>query len=334
MRPFFESWRKGKGVSYSAEILERAAKKLLNEEMAPTSTIVEEGQDNDESLKSQEYQALMDGEPEAEFESDFVCESASGIPAEFESLISQVMQVKRLREVVALTGFTRVSDVSASDIKERKSPLYSKRPTSPSWLPAVEINGEGVSIHLNLDKINEWEEYQPVKDRAGKININYDKKFRDNKPPQVPDRIITPRFVMIHTLAHALINQWALDCGYPSASLKERLYVSDNMVGLLIYTASTDAAGSLGGVVAQADPTTLARTLREAIDKSSWCSSDPLCIEADAAGVDSLNLAACHACSLLPEVSCEERNLLLDRGLLVGIQEDPRIGFFHKFVAK
>jgi hypothetical protein len=105
------------------------------------------------------------------------------------------------------------------------------------------------------------------------------------------------------------------------------------MAGLLIYTATTDAAGSLGGVVGQAEPERLDSALEQALARVSWCSADPLCIEADATGVDSLNLAACHACVLLPEVSCEEMNLLLDRGLLVGTPEDPAIGYFSTLVA-
>ena len=58
--------------------------------------------------------------------------------------------------------------------------------------------------------------------------------------------------------------------------------------------------------------------LRDAVVRAGWCSADPLCIESEASGVDSLNLAACHACCLLPETSCEEMNVFLDRGLLVG----------------
>ena len=104
------------------------------------------------------------------------------------------------------------------------------------------------------------------------------------------------------------------------------------MCGLLIYTATSDSAGSLGGVVAQADPRALEDAVGEAVQTASWCSSDPLCAEADAAGVDSLNLAACHACVLLPEVSCEEMNLFLDRALLVGTTEEPEVGFFRELV--
>jgi hypothetical protein len=137
---------------------------------------------------------------------------------------------------------------------------------------------------------------------------------------------------MLHTLAHVLINQWALDCGYPAASLRERLYISDTMAGLILYTATSDSAGSLGGVIAQAQAEILDDSLRESVARASWCSADPLCIETTAAGVDALNLAACHACVLLPEVSCEEMNLFLDRGLLTGTPEAPEVGFFRELV--
>ena len=317
-----EGWRRDRGIQYETRELVRAITQRRSGE-------IEAGVTGEESLKLQEYEALVNGHPETLSEADFVCVPASGIPAEFEEIISQVMQVKRLREVVALTGFARLSPFSASDSKDRLAPIYRNK---VDWLPAVEVIGEGIFIRLNTDKIKNWEADESVKNRADFINRNYEKKFRDNK--QVPDRVITARFVMIHTLAHALITQWSLDCGYPSASLKERLYVSDDMAGLLIYTASTDAAGSLGGVIAQADPGTLTQTLRDAIQNTSWCSGDPLCIEADAAGVDSLNLAACHACALLPEVSCEERNVLLDRGLLAGTQDDPEVGFFSAYIHK
>jgi hypothetical protein len=144
-----------------------------------------------------------------------------------------------------------------------------------------------------------------------------------------PDREITPRFLALHTLAHALIDQFALDAGYPAASLRERIYASEEMCGLLIYTATTDSAGSLGGVIAQAADGRLLTSMAEAAARYQWCSSDPLCVESDGQGVDSLNLATCHACGLLPETSCEEMNVLLDRGLLVGTPSDPGLGFVN-----
>ena len=120
--------------------------------------------------------------------------------------------------------------------------------------------------------------------------------------------------------------------GVAAGSLRERLYVSEDMCGLLLYTATSDSAGSLGGVVVQGEGDLLETALTEALKRSAWCSSDPLCIESDAAGTDALNLAACHACALLPEVSCEELNSLLDRGMLVGTPEVPELGFFSSMI--
>jgi hypothetical protein len=144
--------------------------------------------------------------------------------------------------------------------------------------------------------------------------------------------VISPRLLLIHTLAHALIDQWALDCGYPAASLRERLYVSDDAMGVLIYTATSDSAGSLGGVVSMAEPGIFEGSIREAIARSSWCSTDPLCLEAGTQGADSQNLAACHACVLLPETSCEESNVFLDRATLVGPTDHPELGYFNQLV--
>jgi hypothetical protein len=144
--------------------------------------------------------------------------------------------------------------------------------------------------------------------------------------------VITPRLVLVHTFAHALVDQFALDAGYPAASLRERLYVGDDMTGLLVYTASTDSAGSLGGLVAQGEPETLQQAFMAAVARASWCSADPICVETEAQGADGLNLAACHACVLLPETSCEEMNVLLDRALLVGTPQDPTLGFFSQFL--
>jgi hypothetical protein len=175
-----------------------------------------------------------------------------------------------------------------------------------------------------------WESKTEVVKRAARVNANYLK--RTQSMGGVPSRQITPRFLLIHTLAHVLINQWSLDCGYPAASLRERLYVSDRMAGLLIYTATSDSAGSLGGIISQAEPGRLDETLLQGLGRASWCSGDPLCIESDSTGVDGLNLAACHACTLLPEVSCEEMNLFLDRGFLVGLPTDQMIGLFVDLV--
>ena len=143
--------------------------------------------------------------------------------------------------------------------------------------------------------------------------------------------------MLLHALAHSLINQLSFDCGYGSASLRERIYCnadpdSESMCGILIYTASSDSEGTMGGLVRQGEPTRLLRTLLAAVQKARWCSSDPICIETTGQGTDNSNLAACHGCLLISETSCEEGNRLLDRALLVGKPTQPELGYFSSIL--
>lgn len=272
------------------------------------------------AMRAQEYQALYRGAPDTPANSDFVC--VKGELGSYGSRwFDRVMLAKRLREVRALVGFTRLFPSGPENTAQR-APLFVD---DPGWLPAIEVRGEGVFLSLDVSRLSEWERLPSVSARAGIVNQRYVRRFEGSGHP--PDRAITPRLLLTHTLAHVLINQWALESGYPTASLRERLFVGEDHAGILVYTATSDSAGSLGGVVAQAESDRLDATLSEAIARAGWCSSDPICIESEAAGADSLNLAACHACLLLPEVSCEERNVLLDRALLIGAPDAPDVGF-------
>ena len=104
------------------------------------------------------------------------------------------------------------------------------------------------------------------------------------------------------------------------------------MCGVLIYTASGDSEGSLGGLVRRGEKGRLEDTIISATRNASWCSSDPICIDSLAQGVDGLNYAACHACTLLPETCCEMRNCLLDRASIVGTFKNKEIGFFSNLL--
>jgi len=284
--------------------------------------------DDPAALRKDEYEALVRGRKEDARSDDFVCEPADHTP--ISAWFDQVMQVKRLREVRALRGFTRVLPLGAAETDDQASVEAPLSRGSVEWLPAVEVIGEGIFLRLDQGALRHWELDDAVAARIRPIADRY----RDSWVGRGNPRPITPRLVLIHTLAHILITRLALDSGYPAASLRERLYISDDMAALLIYTATTDSAGSLGGLIAQAEPERLAAVLRDAVTDASWCSGDPLCVEADAAGVDSLNLAACHACVLLPEVSCEESNVLLDRALLVGTPHAPELGFFRALIGQ
>jgi hypothetical protein len=295
---------------YTAEELTEAVRQRKKRETAP----------EDEPLRPREYEALMRGRRDDGSPGDFVCEDEDRDPR-LEGTFDAVKVAKRLREVRVLESFTRILPPSPTDRAERRAPLYI---THPNWLPGIEVRGEGVFLRLDDELLRPWEAKPKVRERAARINHSY--AGRAKNVGEIPDRAISARLLAVHTLAHILINEWALDSGYPAASLRERLYVSDEMAALLIYTATSDSAGSLGGVVAQARPGSLGASVVSAVRRAAWCSADPLCVETEAAGVDSLNLAACHACILLPEVSCEEMNVLLDRALLVGTPEDQGIG--------
>lgn len=282
----------------------------------------------DEPLRPQEFAALVRGRKDDGSRQDFVCEDTE-VDAPLQDFVDKVMLVTRLREVRVLTSFTRILPPAHTDPSERRAALFNAH---PRWLPGIEVTGEGVFIRLSREHVEAWEGRKAVRARASRIDANY--RARARQAGTVPDRTISARLVGLHTIAHALIGQWSLDSGYPAASLRERLYVDDQMLGVLIYTATSDSAGSLGGVIAQARPGRLAASVGEAVARASWCSADPLCVEADAVGVDSLNLAACHACILLPEVSCEESNILLDRALLVGTPDDSSVGLLSNMLSE
>ncbi|MEU3493655.1 DUF1998 domain-containing protein [Kitasatospora cineracea] len=260
---------------------------------------------------------------------DFVCEAPAAPTGQLlESHgIGQVMLVKSLREVRVLQSFTRLEEPGTA-APRRHAPISH---TDPGWLPAIEVRGEGVFLRLDTDRLRAWEQLPGPVARAERIRANHERLLREHAQGSdlpVPVSGATPRFLLLHTLAHVLINEWSLDAGYPAAALRERLYVSDEMAGVLVYTATSDSAGSLGGIVAQGDPARLDSTLRSALHRAGWCSNDPLCAESESSGADGLNLAACHACVLLPETSCENNNILLDRVSLVGALDGTSPGFF------
>jgi hypothetical protein len=306
------------GSGYSVDDLVRAVEKRRR---------TEAGLEEDSALdrKVEEYEALTRKTPEQGRAQTFVCVPGPDGSLAPELAVAQVMRVERLREVRVLQSFSRLAALGPADRAKRGAALYNAD-SRPHWLPAIEVIGEGVFLTLDQQRLVEWEQRTAVQEQAGLIDAAYRTLFASKGGEA--DRAITPRLLLLHTLAHAIINEWSLDCGYPAAALRERLYASDTMAGMLIYTATSDSAGSLGGIVAQTEPDRLFSSIRRALEHAAWCSADPLCIEATASGVDSLNLAACHACALLPETSCEEYNTLLDRGLLIGTPEAPDLGFF------
>ena len=198
------------------------------------------------------------------------------------------------------------------------------------WLPAVEIRGEGIFLGLDTEAVRKWEQQEAVRQRAKDMDDAWEREWLE-RHEQPPTWRITGQFVLIHTFAHALMRQLTLECGYSSSALRERLYArpaENEMAGLLIYTATSDADGTLGGLQRQGHASRLERTIFGALRAMEWCSSDPLCIHGMISGGDGLSKSACHACVLAPETACEHFNRFLDRAMLVGLPDNPEVGFF------
>jgi hypothetical protein len=270
--------------------------------------------ESEEQLREEEFRALLGphespdlGPPAPYFQArDGV------VPPGFAEVISHVALVDRLREVSAVWGLTRLSardeDSTGSDVQVAK--ITRGRPT---WLPAVENFGEG--IFLAFDRALLDQQGDRADKRVRLIQHSYDAWRAQRKLPRSETRL-TPRFVALHSLAHLLMRQLSLYCGYGMASISERVYADNEQAGILIYTSAPDSDGSLGGLVSFGSPDRLGTILESAVVNAEWCSQDPLCGDRTPDPGIHLSGAACHACLLLPETSCEHWNRFLDRRLL------------------
>lgn len=238
--------------------------------------------------------------------------SSSEWPSSLTSRLVRVGQVRRVREVRTLLGFRRndaEADFIGSDLgpDRRRKPVY----------PAIEMFGEGIFLRFDEGLVSEWESLPEVRARADLLA-----ERRNSSPWAHRLDQPEPRFIALHTIAHLLIRRLAFASGYSSASLRERIYAhsdrQDRTAGILIYTASGDAQGTLGGLVRLGDPGKIIPLLLAALVDADVCSNDPVCIESDRQGSSQLNLSACHGCALVSETSCETANRLLDRQLVLG----------------
>jgi Domain of unknown function (DUF1998) len=283
----------------------------------------------DRNMRWEEYQQFVQHTRAFGENTEFEIRPSPG-PAELSGWIQQVTRATRLREVRAIRGFTRVfPPISPNDDRIARISLNKQ-----VWLPAVENRGEGLFLLLRPDRVREWEATPSVVERVTTIKAAYAAKLQEwgredtGKP-------ISARFLLVHSLAHILIRQLSLSCGYSSPSLRERLYVgtgSWDMAGLLIFTSSPDADGTLGGLARQGENANLVRLFEDGMASMTWCSSDPLCIEGIHSLSEPTNGAACHACLLASETSCEEFNGFLDRALVVGTPNQPELGYFREYV--
>jgi hypothetical protein len=249
-------------------------------------------------------------------------------PAWMGRKVERVVKVHRLREVVAQVGFTRfeaaVPDIQGELELEVERAVLARDMT---WVPAVENKGEGVFIAFKADAVRAWLASDAVRKRRDKLSQGFDawKAAHSGATAHFPD----VAYYMLHSLSHLLITSIALDCGYAASSIRERIYVDEAGYGILLYTATPDAEGTLGGLVEAAGR--MPMYLRQALTLGRLCANDPVCAHHQPDNKEEERFllgAACHGCVLLAETSCERRNDFLDRALVVPTVDDGECAFF------
>jgi hypothetical protein len=270
-------------------------------------------------LRWEEYRAFVEAKGAVDYRSQFKVVPENR-PREADGVFDKVMRAVRLREVRALRGFTRIDSIpDIGDMGEVEAvnagltPIARRR---PDWLPGVELRGEGIFVTLDSTALAEWEKRTSVNEYAGSL-ARSQKSWFDARAIEMP-AAKSPRFVLVHSLAHLLIRRLELEAGYSGSSLRERIYCDDRMAGFLIYTATPDSEGTLGGLVELARPEDLGPMLNRIWEDTRLCANDPFCASRRISDREShINGAACHACLLLPETSCEQGNHYLDRSLVI-----------------
>ena len=278
---------------------------------------------SEDEYRKQEFDVLTStvGKPKDEL----YCINYSSAKYDGLKFLVSISLVHKLRETRVFHGFKRISpddSTFSADISVRELP----------WLPAVKNSGEGIMFEFDRKRLEEWVKQDKIINRVKIIEQNLKNTGR------LTNERINPIYILLHTFAHCLITALSCESGYSNASIRERIYCSKyidenapQMAGVLIYTASGDAEGSLGGLVRQGLPGRIENVIKRAISEAKWCAADPVCIQSTGQGQYGCNLAACHNCALLPETSCENKNMLLDRGLLIGTLDDISIGYFSNY---
>ncbi len=282
-----------------------------------------------EDIKGPEWEVFIEPNPPTDWP-HFLSESVV-TPAQYQKEIKNVLLLKRLREVNALIGFTRVEAPEESNAPGKQPPMAALCNDSPTWVPASQVHGEGIFIQFDEDALSAWEDKAAVKAIDASLFEGH-KGWRNARKLSADDGYPGIRYLLLHTISHLLIRELALECGYNAASIRERIYGDasgeSKQAGILIYTAAADSDGTLGGLVELGKPENLGRLLSQALNRARVCSSDPLCSEHKPEKDRTLHAAACHACTFAAETSCEKGNRYLDRALVIPTLDNSAAAFF------
>ncbi|WNF24835.1 DUF1998 domain-containing protein [Mesobacillus jeotgali] len=292
----------------------------------------------EQDIRTPEYEALLTEHNQVN-DINFQTEKEE-VPRRFNKFITNLIRVKRLKEVMVLKGFTRIHPLPDLTARLSEHPVSGEindsiqlAPISKEksdWLPGVESYGEGIFLTIDDQRLLKWEEKN--KKYGQGMEVAHKKMFRERDfPNETIPAFPGLRYALLHTISHALIRELTIHSGYSSSALKERIYSdSENgIAGILIYTSTVDSEGSLGGLVELGKRDKFESILARALAASRYCSGDPQCAEHDAEQFTDVNGAACHSCMLIAETSCEKSNRYLDRSLLVDIVSNSKREFFE-----
>jgi hypothetical protein len=288
-----------------------------------------EGDGDPSDLRGPEWEVFCEAD-NAPKTDDFRLREVS-VPDGFEHNFTSIVLAERLREVSALRGFTRLN--APDDLGARGGKIADLSRGKPFWLPCSEVRGEGIFIRFDEHAVQLWERNYCDSVTAAQMRAGH-RAWRERRNLDPDDGWPGERYVLLHSFAHSLIRELALECGYTASSIRERIYTTDPdddgraMAGVLLYTAAPDSEGTLGGLVSLGEPDQFGPLLRQALERAALCSSDPLCSEHDPRTDSSAHSAACHACQFASETSCERGNRFLDRTALVPTLAYGEINFF------
>lgn len=292
-------------------------------------------------LKQQEIKALYEpahllgsSDPSSTFHAEIL--SLNSKPSWFTDRFDRVLKVHRLREVMALIGFTRLEPIvkgvdgdpiDQHDIGAKRADINNKE---LDWVPAIENFGEGLFLGVSEVALQAWRNSDGVEKHSDKHRTAC--KYWNRDHGLKPDDFSWPgeEYLMLHSLSHLLITTAALECGYSASAIKERIYSFPGQgYGILLYTSGSGSEGTLGGLVTLAER--IDQLVAAALERGRLCSNDPFCSMHDPENDLEKRYshgAACHGCLLIAETSCEQRNQFLDRAFVVPTLDVTDAAFF------
>lgn len=290
-------------VSISISVASSEALKLIAEEIL----------EYDELVHAKVTLSIEEAEQQAEVVND-------GIRPDYRSICSKLgfanaQLCSAVPIVFSSYGYTRL-ERSGEGVKLHGFPQEMDKRN----VYATRLETEGVLFELDRQKVLNWlldnqlisEEDSP----ADRSEYGIKTWFLDNIHPELilpfseidgdeNNNITKNVYALIHSVAHALINEVAEICGLDKSSLSE--YILPNIPAVFIYCSNSQ--GFNMGALYSAFQTQFDKWLKRACEHVKKCIFDPVCIN---------NEKACAGCLFLNEVSCKHFNKDLDRSYLCG----------------